>query len=271
MTQRCPRAFGFVFVLALTVPLTAGPAAAVQVQPHRAIYDLELASLRSGAAVADVSGQMLFEWADSCDGWIIGQRYQLDFLYPEAGEVAVDTSYTSWEAKDGSSFQFNLRTMTNGAVDEEIRGSAAIPDPAGNGRAEFRLPEVQAEPLPVGTMFPTAHSLELLERAEAGERFFVAVMFDGTEFAGPIELSAVIGPQAPAPEAASAAFDVMQRPSWPVRLAFFGQDAGAAAPDYEMELQIYDNGVVDQLLIDYGDFVLRGVLRDLEVLESACP
>lgn len=271
MPQECRRAFGFALVLALAAPVMAGPATAVQVQPHRAIYDLELASLRSGAAVADVSGQMLFEWADSCDGWIIGQRYQLDFLYPEAGEVAVDTSYASWEAKDGSSFQFNLRTMTNGAVDEEIRGSAEFPASGGNGMAEFRLPEMQAEALPPGTMFPTAHSLELLERAEAGERFFVAVMFDGTEFAGPIELSAVIGPQTPAPEAASAAFDVMQRPSWPVRLAFFGQDAGAAAPDYEMELQIYDNGVVDQLLIDYGDFVLRGVLRDLEVLDVVCP
>lgn len=269
--QGCPRACGAVFVLALAAPALVAPAAAFQVQPHRAIYDLELATLRSGAAVADVSGMMLFEWADSCDGWIIGQRYQLDFLYPEAGEVAVDTSYTSWEAKDGSSFQFNLRTMTNGSVDEEIRGSAELPDSGGNGRAEFRLPEIQSEPLPEGTLFPTAHSLALLERAEAGDNFFVAVMFDGTEFAGPIELSAVIGPQAPAPEAAAAAFEVMQRPSWPVRLAFFSQDAGAAAPDYEMELQIYDNGVVDHMLIDYGDFVLRGVLRDLEVLDPACP
>ena len=34
---------------------------------------MSLASARSGSTVSDVRGQMMFEWADACDGWTIEQ------------------------------------------------------------------------------------------------------------------------------------------------------------------------------------------------------
>ncbi|HSK40230.1 MAG TPA: DUF1849 family protein, partial [Arenibaculum sp.] len=58
-------------------------ARAIEIAPHRAIYELGLASARSGAMVADVQGRMLFEWSDACDGWTIEQRFHLNFVYPE--------------------------------------------------------------------------------------------------------------------------------------------------------------------------------------------
>ena len=83
------------------LPAPAVPAPVVEIAPHRAIYKMSLASARSSSTVSDVRGQMMFEWADACDGWTIEQRFQLRFLYTEGDQVDMTTNYATWEAKDG--------------------------------------------------------------------------------------------------------------------------------------------------------------------------
>ena len=247
----------------------ASPVAAVEIAPHRAIYDVHLSQLRSGTAVRDVDGQMLFQWADACDAWIVDQRYHLDFLYQEGQNIEVNTSYATWETKDGLAFTFNLRRTSNGAVEEELRGKASLDEEGLGGSADFRLPDEHVQDLPAGTLFPTAHTIELIERAVDGEAFFVATLFDGSEAEGLVELSAVIGDQQDADDGAED--PLLAGPSWSVQMAFFALAQESATPDYEITVRLYANGVIDEMLIDYGDFVMAAELAELEVLEpSGC-
>lgn len=256
------------FVLAATAAagaLAATPSAAWEIVPHRAIYELDLASARAGSQVSDVGGQMLFVWEDSCDGWTVEQRYRTNYLFAEGGEVEQWMTYATWESKDGRDFNFSVRNVTGNMSDEEVRGIARMAA-EGDGRVEFRVPESREESLPSGTLFPTAHTLRLLEEAEAGRRFFIAMLFDGSELDGLNEISAVIGDPQPAETGADNA--LLQRPSWPVHLAFFAVSEPSSEPTYEMSVTLYDNGIVDGMLIDYGDFVVRATLLELEPVDA---
>ncbi len=255
---------------AVTAWLAAASAAAWEIAPHRALYRLELDRSRPASGVSNVTGQMAFEWADSCDGWTVEQRYRLNFSYAQGQDVEVTSVYATWESKDGSRFNFNMRSSTNGVVDEEVRGKAILTG-HGGGMVEYRLPEETRETLPPETLFPTAHSLRLLTEAESGTRFFNATLFDGTELDGLVQLSAAIGNRIE-PAGAADAQALLERPSWPVTLAFFSLSEPVMTPDYEMFLTIHDNGVVDALTVDYGDFVVEGELMVLEALDApACP
>jgi len=255
-----------VFVLAMTAAAASGQAA-VEIAPHRAVYDLTLGSARSGAQVSAVDGEMTFRWADTCDGWTIEQNYRLDFLYTQGAEVELTSSYAIWESRDGTELAFSTRTVSNGVVDEEIRGLATRPAPGEPGTVVYRLPQEAERPLPAEAIFPTAHTIALLEHAEADATLFAALLFDGTHFDTLTEISAVIGTRRSAPE--SPAQPLLARPSWPVRLAFF-TEAGPV-PDYEIAVRLYDNGVIDAMDIDYGDFVVHATVSELEALPAACP
>lgn len=165
----------------LTVPLSALPArAAVEIAPHRAIYKMSLASARNSSIVSDVRGQMMFEWADACDGWTIEQRFQLRFQYSEGEQVDMTTNYATWESKDGQTYRFNVRKLVNGELDEELRGTAEAHGDR-PGVARYLKPEEQEIELPGGTLFPSMHTIELLKRAAAGDKLFGTTVFDGSD------------------------------------------------------------------------------------------
>jgi hypothetical protein len=57
---------------------------------------------------------------------------------------------------------------------------------------------------------------------------------------------------------------------WPVTMAYFNEDdSGDETPDYQISFKLYDSGVTRDLMMNYGEFTLRGTLADLEVFEKA--
>lgn len=269
---RSPRRLAVAALSALAtlvaVPTLPVRAADPGVAPHRALYQMQLAGTRTGSSVTGVNGRMVFEWADACEGWTIEQRFQLTFQYAEGNRVEMVTNYATWETKDGLAYRFNVRRLMNGEVDEEVRGDAAI-DPAGQGRVRYVRPEAREEPLPAGAMFPTAHTLELLRAAKANERFVARVVFDGSDNEGPSEVSAAIGAgTAPRVTLQGAGAALLTGRMYPVRMAFFPVASGNPEPQYEMTLWLLENGVAEQILIDYGDFRVQGTLRELEALPA---
>ncbi|WP_246148928.1 cell envelope integrity EipB family protein [Skermanella pratensis] len=248
----------------LTVPLSALPArAAVEIAPHRAIYKMSLASARNSSTVSDVRGQMMFEWADACDGWTIEQRFQLRFQYSEGEQVDMSTNYATWESKDGQSYRFNVRKLVNGELDEELRGTAEAHDDR-PGVARYLKPEEQEIELPGGTLFPSMHTIQLLKHAAAGDKLFGTTVFDGSDTEGATEISAALGLRTE--PALDGKFDakLLHGAVWPVRMAFFPMDSDDAAPEYEMSLKLFENGVAQSMLIDYGDFTVAAVLEQIE-------
>ncbi len=264
------RALPVILATALAAPILAvEPARAIEITPHRALYNLSLGAAKSASGVADARGTMLLEWADSCDGWTIEQRYKLTVLYTENGESELAVSFTTWESKDGLRYRFFVRKLRDGDVTDELRGRASLKAAGDAGAASFTQPEQQEIPLPAGTIFPTEHTIAIIKAAEEGKRFLSRSVFDGGEFEGPSEITAAIGGQLPAaaPEAVpEAKAEPFKRPSWPVRLAYYKLGSSGSEPDYEVGMRLHSNGVADALALDYGDFSVRARLTEIEAL-----
>ncbi|MBV8060059.1 MAG: cell envelope integrity EipB family protein [Alphaproteobacteria bacterium] len=250
----------------LAPPGTQSPK--VTIAPHRAIYDMTLASVRNGSNISDVSGKMLFEWTDVCDGWAIQQHLKMHFNYAEGEDSEVSSTELSWESKDGTHFKFNVHRVTDGKENEVYRGTATS-DTTGN--ADYTAPDAHKTVLPPGTLFPSAHTIQIIQKAESNEKFFTRRVFDGADKDGMSDVSVFIDPTDTKPVDVKLSDDIknnplLGQPAWPVRMAFFKPDSETGEPDYEMDLGLSANGVAKYMRIDYGDFAVLGTLSAIEPL-----
>ena len=57
--------------------------------------------------------------------------------------------------------------------------------------------------------------------------------------------------------------------AWPIALSYYdrGKENEDAVPSYELAFVFFDNGVSRRIRIDYGDFSIRGDLKELIMLE----
>jgi hypothetical protein len=155
-----------------------------------------------------------------------------------------------------------VRKLKDGDTTEELRGDARVPPQGGPGEAKFVRPDASALELPAGTMFPTAHTIALIEAALSGATFLSKQVFDGGTLEGPFEVTGGIG----SVHAADAADKnpLLRNRWWPIRLAFFPADSQSPQPDYELGMDLQDNGIARELVLDYGNFVVRAKLETLE-------
>jgi hypothetical protein len=262
----------------------AGLAEATEISPHRALYSLSLESSKAGSGVVDASGAMIYEWGETCDAWTVQQRFRLRLVYEDADPVELSSTLVSWESKDGLRYRFNERRLRNGEPDEEVKGEARLEGTGKGGKADFNKPDAVTMTLAPSVLFPTTHTLLLIERAMAGDNFLTREVFDGATEDNASQISAVIGPRIdPAVTSDKAAAGsagkqekvlkspLIERPSWRVRLAFFPADTKADEPDYELGMRLYDNGVSGDMSLDYSDYVIRAKLDEIEPLSKpAC-
>ena len=241
-------------------------AGAAEIAPHRALYSMTLDSARNDSGVVDARGTMDYEWGETCDGWTIEQRYRLKMRYGETPDVDIVSSFVTWESKDGLRYRFNQRQSRNGELDQDIRGEAKLDGPGKGGGVEFIKPKPQTLKLDPGVLFPSAHTILLIDKAHEGENFLSRQVFDGATDENAVQVSAAIGVKITADPAAVKLSPLLQRPGWRVRLAFFPVDASVERPDYELGMRLLDNGVSQDMLIDYGEYAIRAKLDDIEPL-----
>jgi hypothetical protein len=254
--------------LALASALLMLPALvrAAEIAPHRALYTMTLASSRGDSGVVGASGAMDYEWGETCDGWTIEQRYRLRMRYAESRDVDIASAFVTWESKDGLHYRFNQRQRRNGQPDQEIRGEATLAGPGKPGVAVFVKPQAHELKLAPGVLFPSAHTILLIDEAKAGARFLTRQVFDGATDENAVQVSAVIGAKAALGPPSAKRDRLLERPGWRVRLAFFPEDQNAEEPDYELGMSLLDNGVSTDMVIDYGDYAIRASLDDIEAL-----
>jgi hypothetical protein len=254
--------------LALVACVLAFPAKAapqVDLASHEAIYRLSMSSARNGSPVVGVAGRMQLTFNDACDGWTVEQKFQLHFTYAEGEDVDMSTNYVTWESKDGKRFRFNTRKLTNGKPDETLQGDASLT--GAGGVVRYKAPKETEVPLPAGTVFPTAHTVMLVEHARQGEHFFARPLFDGSDAEGGTIVTAVIGAAAPVAAAGGEPSAELKRDKgWPIHLAFYPTDPTMPDPEYENTQTQLDNGIVQSMVIDYGTFKVNAVLESLKAL-----
>jgi hypothetical protein len=273
-------------LLAAPVAQAQGPAAAPMAsvpagQPiearhlaaHRAAYRLTLAQAREPGNIARAEGAMAYEVIDACDGWATRQRFSLTLTDRDGTEVETASDYATYESKDGRRLRFTLTQMTQGAVTARIAGEAEM-QADGSGIVRYTEPAAREERLSPGTMLPNHHTILTLNAARAGQRLVVGPLFDGTSEDGAQDTTTVLS-----------AWDAPREvPDFPMlsplgsvrmRIAFFDRDAqqqggGATTPSYEVSLRYWENGIADQLLMDFREFVVEGRMLKLEAVPGGC-
>jgi hypothetical protein len=267
------RGAGGAAVMALAVSWTGSASAvetasppAVQITSHRALYTMTLAGSKTDSGVTGAQGTMGYQWGESCDGWTVEQRYKLTISYAESQDVNIVSNFVTWESKDGLHYRFNQKETRNGTVDEEIRGSAQLDGPGKGGTITFEKPKPQTMPLPAGALFPSAHTILLIQKAQAGDNFLSRQVFDGATVDGAVLVSAVIGAKVESNPSDPVKDPILQRPGYRVRLAFFPADTNAEKPDYELGMLLLDNGISRDMSIDYGDYTIKAKLVSIESL-----
>jgi len=256
----------------LACGLTLGATSALPVEaagflPHRAVYDLDLKWTGSDSSISQAGGLYEFEWAEACDGWTVMQRSRIDVVYSTGDQIDFGWTMNSWESRDGTRYRFFIRKLQSGASVEEIRGDARLSEDGKGGVVNFVLPSERQVSLPPGTVFPTLHSLELMRALEDDGLPLWRIVFDGTGDEGIYGVSAVLA-RSFEPEQVSTLESPLTvgRRAWQVELAFFEMGENQELPEQEQTVRLLEDGITDEIELDYGDFALDGRLVEIEAL-----
>jgi hypothetical protein len=252
-------------LLLSTAPLQA--ADNIHLAAHRALYRLTLDKARSGDVVG-ATGTMGYEVIDACDGWAVRQRLDMNITNTDGQTIEMISDYATWESKDGLRFRFHVRQTTDGAITSQTDGDAKLDHTGGTGAAHYTTPHTDTKQLPAGTLFPMAHTAAVIAAAQSDKKYLTLPLFDGTDDSG-AQSSSIVVTDWQKPEASK----------WPglsslysthVHIAFFGLASDNMTPDYEVGMRYWDNGVADDLRMDFGDFVMNARMTNFALQPRRC-
>ena len=233
-------------------------------KPHRAAYDLTLKSSESGSGIAALAGKMVYEVQGSvCEGYAIEFRLITEVTASNGLLRQTDVQTSSFEAGDGSDFQFLSRTFLNRKLTQESRGAATRVD--GTLQINLKKPEKKNVSFEKQILFPSQHFFEIIRHAQAGTKFLSANLYDGSEKGDTFfETAAVIG------KPREISVQPGELPSedathWPVTISYYDSSKGAvdSMPIYTLRFLTNAPGVSRHLNMDYNSFVIQGKLSDL--------
>ena len=259
---------GLIAGLAALLMAWAAPGQAGQLVPHRAIYTLALASAKSGSGIAEVRGEMAVDWSETCAGWTFEHKSFMEIFFASRPPVRLTTSASTWEARNGQDYRFVVRNLTNGKVVEKIEGRARLRASGGAGRAVFVAPRPMEMALPAGTAFPAAHAEIVLRAGATAPTMVSKVVFDGMTAEGAFDISAALGAPKQPQNGDSLAAGLAGRRYWPISMAYFPLRGTAIEPKHEIAMRLYDNGVVDEMMLNIGAFTVRAGIVRLEIRQS---
>lgn len=258
-------------VLAIAGPMLPAQAAAL-LAPHRAVYDLSLDQASENTGITGLSGRMVYEFEGSaCDGYTVTFRFVTRIDGDESSRLS-DMQTTTYEEGDGKSFRFSTKSFVDQQLDKEVRGTATLRA----DETEVRIEKPEPKSVSVArSQFPTQHLLELVEKAKKSESFYETTIFDGSDEGDKVMTTTVVigrlqDPQSRDPEL-KVMDDLADQRHWPVEIAYFdlSEGNGEEIPSYRIAFKLYENGITRDLLMDYGEFAMKGQLVDLKMLKPA--
>jgi EipB-like len=250
----------------------ASQAGAASLSPHRAVYDLELAESSQKARLDGADGRLAFELSGSaCEGWNTTFRIVNQYRYRDGSVRLADIQSVTWESGDGKELNFSQKEFIDNKLGEEKRLNVKRREPNGPGEGAIELPDQKTFNVPAEALFPMGHQAKLVDAALRGETSDKTFLFNGSDDDKTFQVISVIGKKADggagAKEAAMAGLNGVAH--WPVSMGYFDTDKPQTeVPDFEMRFDMYENGVVSNILLDYGEVALRGRLASLELLKT---
>ncbi len=245
--------------------------------PHRAIYQLEIDRTSAGSGVSDVNGRIVYELTGSaCEGFTQNMRFVTVTSNSEGGSQTTDLRTSSWEGVPAKKLRFSSSTYLNDQLTEQARGTALRNGLSDVPSVDLAKPEKKTFELGSQVYFPMQHSTALVDAARAGKSHFTADLYDGSEQGAKVySTSAIIGERvAPGVRKSLAGLKggeaLDQVPSWPVSISYFAKGNTAhkdELPLYEMSYRFHENGVTSEIVLDYGEYAMKGKLKELVMLE----
>ncbi len=258
-------------------PAVAAPATAqaIALAPHRAIYEITLGTAKPGAGMSEMSGRMVYELTGStCEGYSQNMRFVTKMTGQDGTPSFSDLRTSSWEEASGERFRFNSSQYRDDQLSEQTSGEAARKKGPPEIKVELAKPKKKVVTLSSGALFPIQHTMQLITAAKSGRTVFAADLYDASEKGEKVyTTNAYIGVRhSPGfnktlPAVANAeSLDKLE--AWPVSLSYYDKSKADAdaVPTYELAFVFFENGVSRRLFIDYGDFSIRGELKELTFL-----
>lgn len=261
-------------LLASVFATLSAQAMASAVVPHRAIYDLEMIRTAQSGNIGGVTGRMAYEITGSeCDGWTVSFRLVNQFQYKEGESRLIDTQSSSWETGDGREMNYSQKEFIDSKQGDEKRLAVSRAAKDAEGEGKIILPKESSFKISSETIFPMRHQLRLMDAAAKGETRDVSLIYDGSEDDKPVRAITTIGKKVDAGTSKDDASNpnasgLQKLPSWPVSIGYYSTDESSAeTPLYQINFDMYENGVSTGLVMDYGNFALSGKLAHLEFLK----
>lgn len=274
MTRTSAKLIATVFAsVTVAAGMFPGTASAQPLAAHRAVYDVVLKDASDRSGITGMDGRIVYEFQGSvCDGYTTNFRFVTRIL-SAGGDRVTDQQTSTYEDGAGENFRFVTKSFVDERLDRELSGSAVHKDDS----TIVTLKKPQESEFVLGpALFPTAHILDLLHRADEGETVYETKVFDGSEDGDRVMTTTVIvgqkktGTDGDGKNAGPLKADPFRN----VSISYFdeqSENAGEALPNYQISFKLYDNGVTRDLVMDYGDFVLTGALSSLDMLpQESC-
>ncbi|MFZ2100523.1 MAG: cell envelope integrity EipB family protein [Oricola sp.] len=262
-----------VWVVVVVGLVSPAQAAAPILASHRAVYDIALKHASDASGITDVSGRIVYEFKGSaCEGYSTNYRFVMKIRSVGGNEVT-DQQVISFEDGTGENFRFLSKSFVDDRLEQELSGMAAHDGEATT--ITLKKPK-EAEFTLASALFPTAHTIDLLQRAATGESIYETKIFDGSDGGDRVMTTTVIvGPQKSGTEGdGENAGPLKSEPFRNVSISYFDEEdenGGESLPAYQTSFKLYDNGVTRDLLMDYGDYALTGSLNQIEILpQESC-
>lgn len=252
---------------AASTPAPAAVPAIGTLLAHKALYTLTLDKVKGNDVVA-ARGTMGYEVTDACDGWAVRQRLSMTITNADGQDIEMASDYATWESKDGLKFRYHMRQTTDTAVTSQTDGEAVLKKQGGAGSAHYTKPHDRTSALPAGTVFPMAHTAAIIAAARDKKHFLGLPLFDGTDPDG-VEDSFVVVLDWKPPMPGNWPI-LSSLPSTRVNIAFFDHGPATITPTYEVRMRYWENGVADEMKMNFGEFVMNGKMKDFAPQPRRC-
>jgi hypothetical protein len=231
----------------LVASLTAPPALAADLAPHRAEYVIRLGTARNGPQIGTARQRLTFD----CRNWHIERDVGFEFSLTAMLRYSTESRLRGEETTSGSVFTYMLERRINGHPE---RATGKATSSRAGGTAEIKLETRTIDfAMPGGTALPVAAIGETIDRLKAGQTAFSFTLFDPEVTSDIMTVDAGLASpdmlRAPRADSPAGALNTSQ--AWPVTIAFSRTRFGGR-PLFTMSMLLYDTGVMDRISVSAG-------------------
>lgn len=235
--------------------------------PHIATYKITLDKSAGNNEIEDANGIMTIKIWDTGDGWIFEQNSTL-FIYLASGEgEQIHTNVATWQDYAGNHYRFNSRTLRNEQEEDVIRGVAHKGAGDAPGKVIYHMPNNMEIDIPNETVFPLHHLINAIRHARLGKTLVSNIVFDGsaetqesvavtTTISHPKEVKLKVDSATPK--------GLNLNKVWSMNLGVYPLNSKNADPEYEIKQDVFDQGIINTMTLDYGNFQVVATLDKIE-------